>query len=155
MQALCRAWAEEELQVSEDENKAIVRRLVERCWNAGDLAALDEIVSAEYEQQNASVPAGREGLRQLITKTRSAFPDLTVHVDALIAEDDRVVALSTGRGTHQGEFSGIEATGKPVEVGSIDVYRVKNGQIVGHVGRLDELGLLDQIGITHDLSWQR
>jgi predicted SnoaL-like aldol condensation-catalyzing enzyme len=40
-----------------------------------------------------------------------------------------------------------------VEFRSMDIYRIADGQIVEHYGRIDELGLLEQLGVKHDLAW--
>lgn len=139
--------------MSADDNKEIVRRFIDDVWTAGNLTLLDELVSPEYLAENKSVGPGRDGLRQLISSVRAAFPDFTASIEDLIAEGDRVVAVITSRGTHRGNFNGIVATGKTVEVGSIDVYRVADGMLVQHVGRFDELGLLAQLGVQQDFSW--
>ena len=33
------------------------------------------------------------------------------------------------------------------------LYRVANNRIAEHFGRFDELGMLEQLGIAHDLEW--
>ncbi|MBV9280595.1 MAG: ester cyclase, partial [Chloroflexi bacterium] len=59
---------------------------------------------------------------------------------------DKVVTRSTVRGTHQGPFLGIPATGKKVEVAQIDIWRLDGGKIVEHWGQDDRLGMLQQLG---------
>jgi steroid delta-isomerase-like uncharacterized protein len=138
--------------MSTDANKELVRRLVQ-ALNDNRLELLDDVVARDYRQGNESVAAGREGLKALFGRLRSAFPDLSVSIDELIAEGDAVVAVTRMRGTQRGDLPGVAATGRGVHVSSIDLYRIADGGIVEHFGRFDELGMLEQLGVAHDLSW--
>lgn len=73
---------------------------------------------------------GADSIRQSLQMMRSAFPDLTFTVEDTITEGDKVAVKATLRGTHQGPFAGRPASGNTVEVGSCDVFRVRDGQIV-------------------------
>jgi predicted ester cyclase len=77
---------------------------------------------------------------------RSAFPDLTLTADEVVAASDRVAILWTMSGTHQGEFLGAPPTGNSIATSGIDIYRIANGQIaeIWTVG--DDLGWLFQLG---------
>ena len=138
--------------MSIDDNKELVRQLV-GALNDNRIQDLDELVAAQYDQDNPSVHPGRAGLKELFTRLRSAFPDLNVTIQQLLAEGDQVVAVSTLRGTQQGELPGIKPTGRSVNVSSMDLYRIQDGRIVEHFGRFDELVMLEQLGIAHDLEW--
>ena len=50
------------------------------------------------------------------------------------------------KGAHQGTFFGVPATGKPISVQAINVYRLSGDQIIEEYGQPDMLGLLTQIG---------
>jgi steroid delta-isomerase-like uncharacterized protein len=138
--------------MSTDDNKELVRQLV-AALNDNRIQDLDELVAVQYDQDNPSVYPGRAGLKELFTRLRSAFPDLNVSIEQLVAEGDRVVAVSRMNGTQQGELPGIKPSGRTVNVSSMDLYRVQDGRIVEHFGRFDELGMLEQLGIAHDLEW--
>jgi steroid delta-isomerase-like uncharacterized protein len=73
---------------------------------------------------------GRDRLRQSIEGFLNAFPDITFTIDDTITEGDKVAVKTTMRGTHQGPFAGVPASGNPIEVGSCDVLRVVDGTIV-------------------------
>jgi steroid delta-isomerase-like uncharacterized protein len=133
-------------------NKDLVRQLVEHL-NEDRLDRLDDVVATDYLQDNPSVPGGREGLKALFARLRSAFPDLSISIEDLIEEGDAVVAVTRMRGTHRGDLPGVAATDRAVDVSSMDLYRVRDGKIVEHFGRFDELGMLGQLGVAHDLSW--
>ena len=77
----------------------------------------------------------------------SAFPDLQMNVEDMIAEGDKVVARVRMSGTHQGEFMGIDPTGNRVEISGIDILRVADGKIVEHWGNFDDLGMMQQLGV--------
>jgi predicted ester cyclase len=76
---------------------------------------------------------------------KRAFPDLTVEIDDIVAERDRVALRLTIRGTHQGEFLGIAATGRSVSYVSHEFYRVADGLIAEEWICSDAAGLFQQI----------
>ena len=134
--------------MSAEENKTIMRRIFE-VFNTGNLAVADEVIAADVVDHQAppGVAPGRAGFKQLITMFRTAFPDIQMTIEEIIAEGDRVVARSTMRGTHRGEFMGIPPTGKQFTVTSIDIVHIAGGQGVEHWGNSDDLGMLQQLGV--------
>ncbi len=76
--------------------------------------------------------------KETFAEAREAFPDLSITVEDVMAEGDRVAARVTMRGTHMGEFQGIAPTGKRVEVKAIDMFRISKGKIVEHWGHADD-----------------
>ncbi len=138
--------------MSPDENKAIVRRLLEEVWKEGNLAAADDLVAADYiHHRFGLIAAGRapgiEGLKQRIATARAAFPDLHLTVDDVIGEGDKVAVRYTQGGTHRADFRGVSATGKQVTFTGINVYRLARGKIVEEWTLYDALGLLQQFGV--------
>lgn len=125
-------------------NQQIIQRRVEEIWNQGKLATIDELIAVNLISNGQ--PIGREGFRQFVTAVRSAFPDIHFTVEDSLAEGDKVAIRYTGRGTHQGAFAGIPATGKPVQFVGIDIFRIANGQMAEEWLMYDQLGLLQQIG---------
>jgi predicted ester cyclase len=78
----------------------------------------------------------------------TAFPDLHLTIEDLIAEGDKVVDRQTARGTHQGTFMGIPPTGKQITVTAMNISRIVGGKIVEHWVELDTLGMLQQLGVV-------
>ena len=76
----------------------------------------------------------------------AAFPDWHTTIEDLIAEGDKVVVRMMQRGTHQGTFFGLAATGKQVTVAGIAIFRLRNGQIVEEWLITDQLGAMQQLG---------
>jgi predicted ester cyclase len=84
-------------------------------------------------------------VKQFFTTFRDAFPDVSVEIDELVAEGDRVAVATTFTGTHEGELMGVSPTGRRVSVTGIDMVRVAGGRIVEHRGLTDIVGLMRQL----------
>jgi predicted ester cyclase len=133
--------------MSTEDNKALFRRWCE-VISENRLDRVEEIIAPD-EVDHAlppGVPAGLEGVKLVFRLLHTAFPDLHIQIDDLVAENDKVVGRVTARGTHQGEFMGIAPTGKPVSFNAIDVVRIAGGKIVERWSQVDNLGLLQQLG---------
>ena len=133
-----------------DDNKAIVRRLVEEAQGRGHLHVIEELISPDFVDHSAwpGFSPTREGVRQLFGLFHSAFPDLHVTIHDQIAEADRVVTRKTLSGTHQGEFFGVPPTGKTIDIHVIDILRLRSGQITDHWNLVDQHGLMQQLGLV-------
>jgi len=92
--------------------------------NSHDPDAVDRFVAVGYINHNAFVGDGREANRAFWAAFLAAFPDLTASMDDLVVAGDRVVGRFTYRGTHRGPLLGIPPTGRPIEMRSIDIWRV-------------------------------
>ena len=129
------------------ENKLLMRRVVEEVWNRGNYAVLGELAANDIV---IHIPPddvhGPAGIEQFWATLREAFPDMCFTIEAQVAEGDRVVTRWTARATHKGEFQGIPPTGKQVCVTGIDIDRIVNGKNVETWTNMDELGLLQQLG---------
>lgn len=135
--------------MSTEQNKSIVRHWVEDGWNKGNLAVVDEVYAPNYVQHEPA-PAtvnSSEALKQQVMMYRSAFPDLQMTIEDLIAEGDKVVWRFNSNGTHKAPFMGIPATGKTAFVTGIIIFRLENSRIVEGWLNLDTLGLLQQLGV--------
>ena len=132
-----------------EENKAIVRRVSEQAVGGGDLGVMDELVADDFVDHSAlpGTPPGREGAKAFVRTFHAGLPDLSLTNEDIIGEGDKVVHRYVLRGTHQGEFMGIPPTGNRVEVHGIDELRVSGGKIVERWGHVDELGLMQQLGV--------
>ena len=125
------------------------RRLAEtfvQMLNTHDPDLVDTFVATEYRNHNFLVPDGREANRQFWSAFFTALPDLTATMEDLVISGDRVVGRFVYRGTHLGEFMGIPATGRPVEMRSIDIWRVADGMFVEHWDELNTLQVLQPLG---------
>ena len=132
-----------------EEYKALVREVIQELFNKGNLAVADQAYAREYVGHDPASPEplrGPEGVKQDISKYRSAFPDLHFTVEDLIAEGDRVVSRFRITGTHRGELMGIPPTGKRAVVTGISILRFAGGKIAEEWSNWDALGLMQQLG---------
>lgn len=114
---------------SDEANAALVRESVE-AFNAGDANKLLTIVAPDIVIHYAEMPEplhGRDTWQHGFELIKRAFPDLEIHVDDVVAADDKVAVRLTLNGTHRGEFQGIPATGRTISYVSHEFYRVQDG----------------------------
>ena len=131
--------------MSVEENRALIRRGVEEGWNKVNLDVFDEIAAGDVV--NHSYKAyGLEAFKQHILAGMTAFPDVQMTIEDMIAEGDKVAVRYTFRGTQHGETQGIPPTGKYVTVPGIFMCRCEGGRIVEEWDIWDDLGLLQQLG---------
>lgn len=95
-----------------EENKSLVRRFI-HAIERGDFAVIDEIVLPDYNDHLAGESPGRENLEQYFAGARSAFPDLELPIIYMVAEGDKVAALTGFQGTHKGSYGGFAAGKRP------------------------------------------
>jgi steroid delta-isomerase-like uncharacterized protein len=136
-------------------NKNAVRRLFEEVWNKGNLPLVDELFAPTYTHHDSSTPdvgRGPEGEKKRATLYRTAFADLRLTVEDIIAEGETVVARWSCRGAHKGDLSGIAPTGKQINISGVSVARFANGKIVEGWVNWDALGLMQQLGVVPELG---
>jgi steroid delta-isomerase-like uncharacterized protein len=131
-----------------ENNKTIVRLQHDEVWSKGNLAIVDEIYAPNFICHPVGGPEwrGREGVRQIVTRHRTSFPDWHEQIEDIIIEGDRVVTRFTSRGTHKGEFRGIPPTGNQVTIAEVAIYRIAEGKIAEQWVFPDEMELLRQVG---------
>lgn len=136
--------------ITETANKTLVRRLMTDDISQGNVAVAAEIIAPDfYDHTNPpGMQHGLEGHNAIVALFRQAFPDLDWAIDDLIEEGDKVVARTTMRATHLGDFFGIPPTGKAVTATGTHVLRIADGRIAEHWGNNDDLGLMRQLGIV-------
>ena len=124
---------------------ALVHRFVDEFWSRGNLSVVDELMTrdAVIHEPVAGTP---EDLKAVARMIRAAFPDWHSTIEEMLVEGDRVAERWTGRGTHQGAFQGIPATGKPVVVPGVVFYRIADGKIAEFRGQFDMMSLMQQLG---------
>lgn len=130
--------------MSQEENKAIVRRFFEEAWNQQNLNVIDEIFATTVVFNGQSIT--RDALKQALAGRRTAFPDIQVTVDDQVAEGEKVSTRRTWRATHRGPYRGVAPTGKQVNWTQISVVRFSQGRIVEDWAVADELSILQQLG---------
>jgi steroid delta-isomerase-like uncharacterized protein len=132
-----------------DANKELLQRFYDDVINGRNLDLIDELLSDDFveHEEFPGIPPTRDGVKQAFAMFYAAFPDIHFRVDDIVAEGDVVAARVTITGTHQGEFMGIPATGRSVEVAAIDFVSFKDGKGTAHWGISDMVSLLQQLGV--------
>ncbi len=138
-----------------ESNKAIVRRVFEELWNKGNLSLADQLFTPNYTDHDSSTPDfghGPESEKKRVTLYRTAFPDLRLTIEDIIAEGETVMARWSCRGTHKGDLSGIAATEKQFTISGMTVARLVNGKIAEAYVNWDALGLMQQLGVVPEIA---
>ena len=134
--------------MSIEANKLAMRRFTEFI-NTADQNLGEELITADAQFWVPGRPESMRGLAgymNVLGMMRSGFSDVQWSLEETIAEGDKVAARFTMRGTHDGAFFGVPATGKKIEVLAMNFYRLAEGKFVEEYGQPDLLGLLQQIG---------
>jgi steroid delta-isomerase-like uncharacterized protein len=127
-----------------DANKDLVRRFYREAIGERDSSACERLLSVDFVHNGE--PRGRVGQRQAVDYLLAAFPDLRHQIELILAEDDLVAARQRWTGTHEGEFLGLEASGRRVEFTSTAVLRVRDGLIAQAWDEIDAAAILRQLG---------
>lgn len=134
--------------MSAEENKAVIRRAYEELWNERNVEVVDELVAEDF-LNHAAPPdrqRGRRSLKDVVRMFEGAFPDFRYEVEDVIAEGEKVAVRDVFRGTHEGDFMGIPATGNRVTMEAIHIYRLSGGRLAEHWVARDDLGMMRQLG---------
>ncbi|TDX74958.1 steroid delta-isomerase-like uncharacterized protein [Rathayibacter sp. PhB151] len=118
--------------------------------NAGDFAAFDDLVapdSIDHDPAPGQAP-GPEGYAAFFGDLRTAFPDMALEVEKLVADDDSVAFAYTLTGTQTGVFQGHAPTGKSVKIRGMQISTFVDGKLAERWGSSDELGILTQLGLA-------
>jgi steroid delta-isomerase-like uncharacterized protein len=130
------------------DHAAAMRRLYDLI-NAGDIAGFGELLADDFveHEEMPGLERSKEGVKQLFHMYRAAFPDLRMEPQDVLVSGDRAVARVRATGTHQGEFLGMPATGRSVDVQLIDITRFgDDGLVREHWGVFDALAMMQQLG---------
>jgi steroid delta-isomerase-like uncharacterized protein len=135
--------------VSKEQNAVALGKFAEAV-NTGKYELFDEAVapdSVDHDPAPGQVP-GPKGYRAFFTDMRTAFPDLKADLAALVADDESIAFAYTLSGTHKGPLMGIPATGKKVSIRGVQLSKFRDGKMVERWGSSDQLGMLQQLGVT-------
>jgi serine phosphatase RsbU (regulator of sigma subunit) len=131
--------------VSTEENRATFRRYVEEVTNQGNLEFADEIFDRylAHQPDGSVLERGPEDVKRFQAELRSAFHGLHAIIEDQVAEGDKVVTRWKMRGIHQGEFRGMEPTGREMEIYGIGIFRFSpEGKVVESWDSYDQLGIM-------------
>ena len=140
--------------MSEEENKALVRREFDEIWNGGQLEVMDEVYAADLAYHSPGSPDihGPEGLKPVAEMLRNAFPDIRFTLEDMVAEGDMVAVRWTLTGTNQGELMGVPPTGVPVEFEGNSIIRFDGGKYAEIWSSWDVRVMWLQLGVNPPLG---
>ncbi len=132
--------------MSHEQNKAVLRLVIEEGFNKGNYAALDALFAHNYKEHQFGLKTTLQGFKGDIQNIRTGFPDFHLTIENIAAEEDKVWLLMTAHGTNRGPFMG-PPTNKPISITVMDVCRFENSKIVEHWGSPDRFALMAQLGL--------
>jgi len=137
----------------ESSNKATFGR-IQDAVNTGDVEVIakvtDELVAPDvliHMPLPVEAPRAHEAFRQLWAMLLRGLPDLHLTIEDLIAEGDKVVMRASVTGTHQGQYMGVQPTGKSITYNEIFIWRFVGGRIAEMWGVVDIFSQLKQLGV--------
>lgn len=133
-----------------NQGKSLIRNIFDEAFNQGKLSVVDELIAPNGISHVLSwgLPPNRMGLKQWIAMFRTAFPDLHCIIEDEITDGAKVAAHWTMRGTHQGLFLGNSPTNRPIVVQGLMYARIENGQIIENWTMVDQMSVLQQLGLV-------
>ena len=121
-----------------EQNKLLIQRLVHEAVNQANLDVLAEVADGEFAQ----------AARQWVGPFRAAFPDFSMEIVDLVAEEEKVAAHFRCSGTHLGEWMGRPPSGRRFQdVDEIYIFRVRDGKLTDATGVEDNLSRMRQLGL--------
>lgn len=114
-----------------------------------DTAWMDRHIAPDFVRHDPGLPfevRGPQGVAQLHDALMPAFPDMKLPLQDFVAEGEKVLVRLRVQGTHTGPFGDMPATGKPIDIGVLDLFQIRDGVLVEHWALLDNLGMMKQLG---------
>jgi predicted ester cyclase len=124
-------------------NEQIARRWFTEGW-AGEVDLAEVIFDSAFTSNGIIV--GPAGPRGNVLSRIAGFPDLQTDIEDLVAAGDRVVIRLQWSGTHRGPYGGVAATGRPVEVRVMVIWRFRGDKVVEDWTVQDQFAYLEQVG---------
>lgn len=136
--------------MSVEQNKAVLRRVIDEVWNTGQTGQLSQLYTPDVCDHHPvpGQPRGLEGQRWATEMFRRAFPDMRCTLNLVVGEGDYVADHWTATGTHSGEFMGMPPTNKKFTISGSSISRLSGGKISEIWGLGDMVGLLQQVGLV-------
>ena len=118
--------------------------------NTADEALAEKLIAPDaifYAPTQPEPLVGPKGYLAIVHMMRSAFSDVSWHMEDCVTEPGKIAVCWTCTGTHDGDFMGQAATGKKFKVRCMNFYQIKNSQFVSDTGCPDIFGILMQTGL--------
>ena len=117
--------------------------------SSGDLDAFGDALADDFVEHGDTpgLEPTKEGVLGFFRMYRAAFPDLQMRPEEILLSGDKAIVRARATGTHRGEFMGMPATGKSIDIALIDILRFgDDGLAHEHWGVIDALAMMQQLG---------
>jgi steroid delta-isomerase-like uncharacterized protein len=136
-----------------EQNNAIAEKFFNSVWNKGDFSVLDTLIASDALDHSTvgglpKTERGSASFRQIVSMFRAAMPDIRLDITDEIYADNKVVHRWTLTGTDTGGVMGMPPSGKQLTFSGTTIVRMEEGKIVERWANVDELGLLQQLGVV-------
>lgn len=133
--------------MSIEENKVVVRRFIDEIFVRGNAEAVDKLVTPDFTPHSwGKMPPGIEPFKQAIRHVHAGLSDVSMKIDDVVAEGDKVAVRLTAHATHRGEFMGLPASGNAYTISETHIFHLRDRKVAEHWRDADMLGLMRQIG---------
>jgi predicted ester cyclase len=132
----------------EEQNKAVISRFFD-AFQKGDIESIKEVCSSDYISHSRGRNDPLDAIFESIKANRETFSEITIIIQDMIAEGDKVAVRYIAKGTHRGndkEGEPFIAAGTKMEITSYDIERIENGKLVEGWDGQDNLSLFEQLG---------
>ncbi|WP_276255441.1 ester cyclase [Halomontanus rarus] len=123
-------------------------------WNDAAYGMIPEVTAESVTVYDPGAPDGevhgRDGLEAFLRELRTAFPDLHIAIEDILASDEVIMGEWTVTGTHEGEFNDIPPTDRERELTGMDKILVADGRVQEHRIYYDLHELFEQLGLTNE-----
>lgn len=131
------------------QTEQVVRDFV--AWENGDSSKVD-VVSESLDVYNPGLDGGevhdRESYAAYLREGRSAFPDMQIAIEEIVANGDTVVAEVRITGTHEGEFKGLPPTDRSVDIRGMGKFSIIDDTVEECHMYYDSQEMANQLGMT-------
>ncbi len=142
------------METTVENNKEILKRLIDEAFNNRNLAILPEVLHPDFVNHQEVFPLeakkGPEVFNELYSAFFNIFSDVKADYTHIISEGDFIVARDFISGTNDGKLMGKPATGKKVKFEVFHLYRVQDGKLIERWGLTDDMSLMKQLGVIEE-----
>src|SRR5689334_10791936 len=134
---------------------ATARRFIEEILDTGDWSSAGDVLQPDVVMYHPSSPEpirGLEAVKGFLGVFRTGMPDLTLAVEDVTGDGDRVAARWSAHGTHTAEMFGIPPSGNRLDIHGISFFRFANGRIAEDWVEENTLSVLQQLGVVPQLG---
>lgn len=112
-----------------------------------DMASVMAADIVDHQQDPSITTTGLQGAKDMLALVRTAYPDFKQEILAMSTTGDRTYAHMHITGTNSGPWGTMPATGKPIDIMGVDVFRVQDGKVAEHWGYMEEMKMMMQMGL--------